>query len=461
MRADGSGATSAPPVPANAGAAGTLPGYRYYVLGVLFLVAVFNLMDRQILSILQESVKETFHLSDLQLGLLHWCFTSSFIALGLPLARFGDRRGRRSIVAACLVLWSVMTACCGLAQNFRQLALARLGVGAGEAGASPMVHSLIADYFEPKRRASANALYSIGVPVGIMFGIAAGGILKEHFDWRTAFFLVGLPGTALALVVRLTVREPPRGFSERFVDSGRTPPWREVIRHLSSVRSYRNTVIAVALQSITWYGIYQWSPSFFKRSHGLTEGRAGIELGLLFGTSGILGMLGAGTLADHLSRKDRRWYLWLCMTGALIQVPLIAAALLVDSKSEALALLFVPMLVGSLFTVVPVTVVQGLAPPRMRATADAIRIFFAMSLVGQALGASMIGLLSHALEPRFGHHSLRYALLGVIVLANALAVGYYGTAACTVAADLDAATALSAAGAPGLVRKVTPSGPAG
>jgi sugar phosphate permease len=247
----------------------------------------------------------------------------------------------------------------------------------------------------------------------------------------------------LAVVVRCTLREPPRGLSERLIDSGRTPPWRAVIRHLWSVRSYRHIVAAVALQSITWYGIYQWSPSFFKRSHGLMEGQAAIELGLVFGASGIFGMLGAGALADHLSRKDRRWYLWLCTLGALAQVPLIAAALLVESRRAALGFLFVPVLIGSLFTVVPVTVVQGLAPPRMRATADAIRIFFAMSLIGHALGATLIGYLSHVLEPRFGRDSLRYALLAVIAVANPAAAGYYFSAARTVAGDLEDATARS------------------
>lgn len=189
--------------------------YRRYVLGVLTAVYVSNYVDRQILAILLEPIKHTFQLSDTQLGFLSGISFAIFYAtLGVPIAMWGDRGNRRGIIALATLVFSVMTAVCGLAQSFAQLALARIGVGIGEAGSSPPSHSIVADLYRPHERATALAIFALGVNIGILIGFMAGGWINEIFGWRAAFFVVGAPGLLLALLVRLTVREPPRGQSE-------------------------------------------------------------------------------------------------------------------------------------------------------------------------------------------------------------------------------------------------------
>ncbi len=185
---------------------------RYYVLGLLTVVYSFNFIDRQLLSILQESVKKEMLLSDGQLGLLTgFAFAMFYVLAGLPIARWADRGNRRDIVAGSLVVWSLMTALCGMAQNFWQLLAARIGVGIGEAGGSPPSHSMISDTFPPEQRATALSFYSVGINIGILFGFLLGGYLNEVFGWRVAFLVVGLPGVLLGVVVRYTMAEPIRG----------------------------------------------------------------------------------------------------------------------------------------------------------------------------------------------------------------------------------------------------------
>ncbi|MGI9592688.1 MAG: MFS transporter, partial [Myxococcota bacterium] len=189
--------------------------YRRYALGLLLVVYVFNFIDRQILAILAEPIAKELDLSDTALGFLGGvAFAVFYTFAGIPIARWADRGTRRSIIALGLLVWSGMTAVTGLSRSFAHLALARVGVGLGEAACSPPAHSLLSDYFPPERRGTAFSIYSLGIPIGGAIGTFAGGWIVEFFDWRTAFFAVGLPGVVLALVVRLTLREPPRGHSE-------------------------------------------------------------------------------------------------------------------------------------------------------------------------------------------------------------------------------------------------------
>jgi MFS family permease len=172
--------------------------YRRYVLGLLLLVYIFNFIDRQILTILAEAIRLDLGLSDTALGFLGgFAFAFFYTLAGIPIARWADRGVRRSIIALGLFAWSAMTALTGFARSFTQLALARVGVGLGEAACSPPAHSLLSDYFPPERRGTAFAVYALGIPIGGAIGTVAGGWIKELFDWRTAFFLVGLPGIAL------------------------------------------------------------------------------------------------------------------------------------------------------------------------------------------------------------------------------------------------------------------------
>src|SRR6478609_6470502 len=189
--------------------------YRNYVLLMLTLVYVFNFIDRQLLVILQEAIKKELLLSDTQLGLLSgFTFAIFYVTVGIPIARFADKGNRRNIVAISLGLWSLMTTFSGLAKNFIQLLLARVGVGVGEAGGSPPAHAMISDYFPPEKRSTALSIYSAGIYFGILIGFLMGGYLNQHLGWRTAFFIVGVPGIIFSLLFYATVKEPRRGATD-------------------------------------------------------------------------------------------------------------------------------------------------------------------------------------------------------------------------------------------------------
>ena len=182
-------------------------------LWVLLVVYTLNFLDRQILNILAEPIKGELGLSDTQLGLLAGpAFAVFYAVLGIPIARYADRSttNRVSLISVSLAIWSGMTVLCGFAQNFWQLALARIGVGVGEAGCTPSAHSLISDAVAPEKRASAIAFYGMGVPIGTLLGLVIGGVVNDIWGWRAALMLVGAPGLLLALILPLLLRDPRR-----------------------------------------------------------------------------------------------------------------------------------------------------------------------------------------------------------------------------------------------------------
>ena len=228
----------------------------WYALSILTLVYAFNFIDRQLLAILQESIKADLGLSDSQLGLLTgFAFALFYVTAGIPIARWADRSNRRNIVSLALFVWSFMTAISGLAQNYLQLLLARVGVGVGEAGGSPPSHSMISDMFPPAQRAGALGFYSTGVSIGILFGFLLGGWLNEFFGWRMAFLVVGAPGVLLALVVRFTVTEPRRGLSEARDLSQQSSSLSEVLALLWQQNSFRHLAFASSLYAFVGYGL--------------------------------------------------------------------------------------------------------------------------------------------------------------------------------------------------------------
>ena len=220
---------------------------RRYALGVLVVVYTFNFIDRQILSILLEPIKHELLLSDTQLGLLTgFAFAMFYATLGIPIARFADRGNRRNLIAVSLAIWSAMTALSGAAVNFVYLLIARIGVGIGEAGCSPSSHAMIADYYPIRTRATALGVYALGIPIGTLFGFLAGGWINQYFGWRAAFLVVGLPGLILALLVRFTVREPPRGMAEGRDASAAQPGIVETLSYLLAKRSFRHLAFGAA-----------------------------------------------------------------------------------------------------------------------------------------------------------------------------------------------------------------------
>ena len=404
---------------------------------MLFLAYVFNFVDRQILSILLQPIKAELQVSDTAMGFLTgMAFALFYTFAGLPIARWADYGTRRTIIALGIAIWSVMTAASGFARNFVQLALARVGVGVGEATLSPAAHSLISDYFPPERRATALAIYSMGASFGILLGLAAGGWLRETLGWRAAFLIVGLPGLAVALLTRLTVREPPRGHVEGLSAETHGESLGEVLAYLWRLRSFRHLSLAASLYGFAGYGFSIWAPAFLERSHQMSATEVGFWLGPILGLGGALGTYLGGRLGDHLGAKDARWYMRLAAIGACLQLPFALAFLLWPDAGPALAFL-IPSTVLSLFYVAPTyAMTQGLAKLRMRALATAV-LLFVLNLVGLGLGPQVVGILSDLLSPRLGTDSLRYALL-IVVLTNLWAAGHSLVAARWLREDLAA-----------------------
>ena len=397
---------------------------RRYVLGTLVVVYTFNFIDRQILSILLEAIKQDLGLSDTQLGLLTgFAFALFYATLGIPIARWADRGSRRNIISLALAIWSGMTALSGLAQNFWHLLLARIGVGVGEAGCSPPAHSMISDYYPAERRATALGVYSLGIPFGILFGFLAGGWINEFFGWRLAFFVVGIPGLILAVIVRLSVKEPPRGMAEGRAASDEQPSIMETFRYLWQKRSFRQLAFGGALTAFVGYGFVTWIPAFLIRSHGMETGEIGTWLGLIIGIPGGIGIALGGWVADRLGSRDPRWYLWNVAVALVIVVPPSVLMFLADSPYAALALFIIPAMLGNFYQATTFSQTQRLVPLRMRAVAAAVLLFI-LNIIGLGLGPQLVGFVSDLLAPRFAEHSLRYSLL-IFSLFNLWAAYHY------------------------------------
>lgn len=407
------------------GAGGPSRAYARYALGLLLLVYVINYVDRQVLSILVEPIRKELGLTDTQIGLLSGLgFALFYAAAGLPIARLADRTSRKGIIAGCLALWSAATAVCGLAMNFSQLLVARALVAVGEAGAGPAGHSMLADLFPHGKRATALAVFSCGVPIGILVGLLAGGWLNQAFDWRTAFIVVGLPGILVSVVVALTLKEPPRSAE---VAAEKPPTTREALSSLMRIPAFNYLVLGSALHAFTSYGALQWNPAFMIRFHGLSTGEAGLALGLISGVTGVIGTLAGGWFADLLGKRDNRWYAWLPALMIGVRAPLFISAYLAPTPGLAIALLILPGFLGNSFTGPVFGTIQTLAPARVRAFASAWTLFI-IALVGFGLGPLVIGMTSDALAPAVGNRSLGYAI-ALAAVGELISVAFFLMAA--------------------------------
>jgi len=419
---------------ANADAATPSKSYRRYVLVVLTLVYSLNFIDRQILVILQESIKVDMVLSDSQLGLLTgFAFAIFYVSVGIPIARWADIGNRRNIVSLAIAVWSGMTALSGLTQNFWQLLMARIGVGVGEAGGSPPSHSIISDYYPPEQRGSALSFYSTGVYLGILFGFLIGGWINSQFGWRAAFFVVGIPGFLVALLVRLTIREPVRGgLDGRALEAPAT--FGETLRTLREFGSFRLFAIAAGLNAFSSYGIGNFMPSFLIRSHDFTSMQVGTSLALITGIGGAMGTYFGGVLADRYGANDKRWYLWIAAIPGACSVPLMLSAVFVADPRLTLACLFFATMLGAFYLGPTIAISHNLVSPSMRAMASAI-LFFILNLIGLGMGPLVVGMISDALAPAYGSESLRYSL-GIVSLINLVSATLFILAARKLLSDL-------------------------
>jgi predicted MFS family arabinose efflux permease len=387
---------------------------RNYALGLLTVVYSFNFIDRQLLSILQESIKLDLSLSDSQLGLLTgFAFAMFYVTAGIPIARWADRGNRRNIVALAIGTWSFMTAISGFVQNYLQLLLARIGVGVGEAGGSPPSHSIVSDIYPPEKRATALSIYSTGVNIGILFGFLFGGWLNEFFGWRVAFVVVGVPGILIAFLVRRTLAEPIRGLNENKQVPAALVPFKDVMSLLWSRRSFRHLALAAGLNALAAYGTLNWQASFFIRSHGMTTGELGTWLALSSGLFGAIGVFAGGIIADRLGPRDKRWYVWLPAIAGFISLPFMLIVFLTSSQYLALIVAFIPGLLFNVYLGTTIATSHALVGQRMRATASAI-LFLILNIIGLGLGPWSVGMLSDYLQPSLGVESLRYAMVFII-----------------------------------------------
>jgi MFS family permease len=415
--------------------------YRYYVLTLLFVAYLVNAIDRSpVLAVSLQSIKNEFGLSDAQLGLLTGVpFALFYSTIGIPLAAWADRSSRRSLLALAIGVWSAMTALCGAAVNFGTLFLARAGTAIGEAGGSPPSHSLVSDYFPKGERGLAFSLLALGAPIGTSVGNYIAGQSVQALGWRSTFVLVGLPGILLALLVRATVTEPPRGFADGVAGSAATrtppPPIMDAVRALWSRAAFRHLSLAAALHSVVWYASGAFNAAFLMRSHGMNAAQAGSWL-TLFSAVGVLGTFLGGHAADRLSARtaDRRWYLWVPAIATLGMVPFQFAAYLPSDRVVAFPFFAVMMLLAAVFFGPSFAMTQALAPLRMRSMATAL-VFFVQTLIGYGLGPLAAGRISDALLPTAGSDALRYALV-IVGIANIWAAFHYFRGARTLRAEL-------------------------
>lgn len=415
------------------GAVTITPAYRRYALGVLLLAYISSYVDRQIMGVLLEPIRLEFGLTDTQMGFLGGIAFGVFYAtLGIPIAFLADRWNRRNIISIAVAIWSLMTVACAFVTGFWTLALARVGVGIGEAGSSPPSHSMIADLYPENKRAGALAIYALGVYIGIMLGFLVGAYVATEWGWRAAFIVVGAPGLLIALLVRFTLIEPPRGHSDGLApsDAG-SIDWqsakaqvREAFAHLWRDPVSRHVVLGVTLISFVGYGGAYWGAAFFMRSHGLTVFEVGVYLAGVIGIAGVIGALVGGRLADRLGERDPRWKLWVVAAAKIAATPLILWFFLEFDSTRALIIYIPTVLLGAFYLGPSFAMIQTRAPVKMRALCSAIMLFI-LNIIGLGLGPQAVGILSDALAPVAGAESLRYALL-ILSLANVWgAVHYY------------------------------------
>jgi MFS family permease len=410
--------------------------YANYVLAVLFVAYVINFVDRQIVSILAEPIKQALGVSDSWIGFLGGpAFAIFYATLGIPIARLADLWMRRSVIAIGLTLWSGMTALSGLSQSFTHLALARIGVGVGEAALSPPAHSLLADYFPVSRRSTALGIYAMGIHIGVLVGLVLGGWLEEFWGWRAAFMVVGIPGLILAVVVRFTVREPIRGAQETAPVEGAPPPVAVVVRFLAARRSFIHLSLGIGFTAFAGYAFAFWAPQFLRRVHEMSSGELGTKVGIGLGTGGAIGSVLAGVLADRLGRRDVRWWLWIPAIACIGPLPFTLAFLLIGDPNLALVVSFPGVVIAAMYQGPVFSTVQTLAPVRMRAVASGV-LMFVTNIIGLALGPQSVGWLNDYVFTSHGDEAVRYSLLLVLLVMGVWSTVHFLLAARALPADL-------------------------
>jgi len=384
---------------------------RYLALGMLILVYTLNFLDRQIISILKDPIGKELQLSDTQLGLMGGlAFALLYTTLAIPIAWLADRKSRVWIMTWSLGIWSAFTAICGLTGNFIQLFFARMGVGVGEAGGVAPAYSLIADYFPPKQRARALAIYSFGIPVGSAAGILFGGLLAQYIDWRFAFISIGLFGVLVAPVFRMLVKDPPRNMYDAQPAGAKALGFIPACRLAFAKPSFWLMAFGAAFSSMVGYGLLYWMPTFLDRSMGLSlVDRSWYLAGILF-IGGVAGMMMGGFLADRLGQKSKRFYPLIPAVAFAISAPLYVLGVLTTDPFIAFFVFLIPQALGLVWLGPIITAVQHLGPANSRTMISALFLLI-NNLIGIAVGTWFFGFASDQLKPTFGEESIKYAFI--------------------------------------------------
>ena len=420
--------TAKPAAPEASAATPYSAGYTRYAMFLLLGIYVVNFLDRQVINILAEPIKNDLGLADWQLGLMSGlAFAVFYTFLGIPIARMAERKNRPYIIGSAVAVWSGFTALCATAGNFWQLIIYRIGVGVGEAGCTPPAHSLIADYAPKEKRASALAFYSMGTPIGGLIGLVMGGIVADAYGWRAAFLVAGAPGLIFAALAFFTLKEPRRLLSAHAekVRAASTATFSQTVAYLAKRPTFWFIAFAAAIKAFIGYGHAPFTASFFLRNHpaeiaaladdfGLKSvGFLGLALGLISGTAGAIGSWVGGWIADKFGRKDLRAYMVAPAIASLVTIPVYIIAVSIDSAAIALFVLAINAFLGTLWYGPVYGTGQSVVPPHMRATAAAILLFI-INLVGLGLGPLAVGILSDYLNKGLGlgpGEGVRWALM--------------------------------------------------
>jgi MFS family permease len=388
-----------------------------YALAVLTVIYVLNYADRTVLSLLLDSIKKDFQLSDTVMGLISgFGFVLFYSLLGLPVARWADRFNRRFILTAGLVVWSAATCCSGLARNGWQLALTRFGVGAGEAGGIAPSHSMLADLFPKEKLPRALAILTAGSQIGVFVGAIMTGFVNQHYGWRVAFFVAGLPGIAVAILFRLTVKEPARGAMEGRRANANLFTIAQTALFLLRQRSFVFITIGGSLMGITFYGFQVWTPAFLHRVRHLSSGTIGAFQGTVSGVFGVAGVLLGGFLAEKLGKRDVRWRVYVPALAAGFAAPADLLFLFLPSLGASLVFWALAITCTAAYLGPTYAIYQSVSKVRMRAVASATFLFFG-NLIGLGVGSWLIGALSDSLRPQHGDEAIRYALAAASLIA--------------------------------------------
>jgi predicted MFS family arabinose efflux permease len=382
------------------------PGYRRWAIFVLLLVAILNFADRAILNVLAQPIKEDLRLTDTDLGLLQGLgFAIFYSVLGVPLGMMAERVNRTRMLAACIAVWSIMTAACGLATNFATMLLGRVGVGVGEAGAQPVTSSLIADQVPRDRRGSVVAITLLGAPLGFLLGQSVGGMIAGELGWRAAFYIMGVPGVLVALLVLTTLREPPRGLADGIAgtpEAQTAPRLKEVVFYLWAKPTFRQLLIGFIVAGFAMNAIANFVLPLYLRGFDIPLARLGVLFGVVSFFSNGIGMLLGGFWFDRLARRDPRWAMRAPAVALVACIPAYAGAFISHDLTISLACLFAGNLVLATHMAQTAATMQNLSKPRMRATTSAV-IALVIGILSAGLGPTVAGYLSDVFgEQAFG-----------------------------------------------------------